>query len=211
MARTLPAPKQGNRTYYFPTLADFLWAILGLELTIVGTLYRVYIPDTLPQSMIWQWPPQVLWHWDPVYSFSLQVAAVLLTGLLGGPLAGIIAQTTFLGLGLWYYPLFFEGGGLSYLQHPAMGYLVGFIPGSALAGALAYRQRSSLNWLASSALAGLAVIHGCGLLGLVVHYGWNWSLVQGVITYALSPLLGQLIGILGISIVGLGLRRLFFT
>ncbi|WP_218080133.1 biotin transporter BioY [Anthocerotibacter panamensis] len=200
-----------RRRWPLPTLADLLWAALGLELTVAGTLVQLYLPDSLPQAVFWQWPPVIIWSWEPSYVFSLQVAAVLLTAVAGGPLAGFLAQVAYLALGLWKFPLFYEGGGLEYLHHPAIGYLFGFIPGAWLTGVLAFRQQSSLNWLASSCLAGLAAIHLSGVVGLISHYGWSWNLLEAVTQYSLLPLLGQFIGILGVSLVGFGLRRLFFT
>ncbi|WP_287128426.1 biotin transporter BioY [Candidatus Cyanaurora vandensis] len=202
-------PRRRNR-WSLPTLADLLWAVLGLELTVMGTLVTLVLPDRWPEQVIW-WPLVVNWPWQPGYSFSLQVAAVLITGMVGGPFAGLGAQVAYLVLGLWYFPVFFEGGGLGYLNHPTMGYLLGFLPGAWLTGALALRQRSTLIGLMTSGLWGLLMIHLCGLVGLALHYGWDWSLIDAALRCSALPLLGQLLSLLGVSLAALGVRRLFFT
>jgi biotin transport system substrate-specific component len=208
MSQTLPANRTRRRsTWPLPTLADLLWAALGLELTLAGTLVRLDLPNSVPQQL--NWP--LSWVWEPAYSFSLQVAAVLLTAVIGGPWAGLLAQIAYVGLGLWHYPVFYEGGGLDYLTHPSFGYLFGFLPGAWLAGSLAFNQRSSLNHLAKSCLMGLGCIHLCGLIGLVAHFKWGWALLEGIWMLAFLPLLGQLIGVLMVAVIGLGIRRVFFT
>jgi len=175
----------------------------------MGTLVTLALPDRLPQQILWQRPLVVDWVWQPGYSFSLQVAAVLFTALVGGPRAGFIAQVAYVAIGLWFYPVFFEGGGLDYLTHPSMGYLIGFIPGAWLTGTLAYRQRSNINWLVASGLLGLSVIHLCGIAGLIAHWGWQaWTMVW---LYSAQPLLGQALSLLLAALLGLGVRRLFFT
>lgn len=209
---TLPrSSSRRRRRWSLPTLADILWAILGLELTLIGTLVHLAIPNQLPQHLSWQWPLIMTWQWEAAYSFSLQVAAVLWTAAVGGPTAGILAQLAYVGLGLWKYPVFFGGGGTEYWHNPALGYLLGFIPAAWITGSLAFRQKSNLNWLASSCLAGLLIIHGFGIVGLAVHYGWSPQLVQALGLFSLLPLLGQLIGVLGASSCAWLVRRIFFT
>jgi len=175
----------------------------------VGTLVTLALPDRPPQQILWQWPLVVDWTWQPGYSFSLQVAAVLFTALVGGPTAGFLAELAYVVIGLWFFPVFFEGGGVDYLLHPSIGYLIGFIPAAWLTGTLAYRQRSNINWLVASGLLGLLVIHSCGIAGLIAHLGWEaWG---SIMVYSGQPLLGQALSLLLASLLALGVRRLFFT
>jgi len=171
---------------------------------LAGTLFRLYLPANLPYDL-------ASWDWQPGYSFSLQVPAVLLTAAVGGPVAGLLAQLIYVGLGLWGYPLFAEGGGMAYLQHPGIGYLLGFLPAAWVTGVLAFRRQSGLNRLATSTLMGLGIIHLCGLIGLIIHFGWGWPLLGAIQSFSLWPLLGHLIGVLLATFFAFGLRRLFFT
>jgi biotin transport system substrate-specific component len=117
-------------------LTDLLWAFVGLTLTIFGTFLEAFATS----------PP---WQWFQEGGFvaqslgvRFQVGAVLLTGCLGGPQAGAIAQVAYLGLGLAGLPIFENGGGFGYVQALSFGYLLGFVPGGWLCGWLAHLPRS---------------------------------------------------------------------
>lgn len=167
-----------------------IWAVVGLLLTIGGTLLEVAIAS-----------PGSLWGSGSLQVHSLgvtfQVGAVLLTACLGGRTAGALAQVSYVALGVlgvMGQAIFGQGGGLGYVQQPTFGYLLGFIPGAWLCGLLAFRFRPQVEMLAGSCLAGLAVIHTCGavyltlfgLLGLL-DLG-AFSLGQALIRYSLAAL-----------------------
>jgi biotin transport system substrate-specific component len=139
---------------------ELIWALIGLLLTIFSTFIEVFFVN----------PP---WHWldRGVFSQPLgvtyQVGAVLLAGCLGGKNAGALSQIAYVILGLTWLPIFAHGGGLGYFKEPSFGYILGFIPGAWLCGLIAFRTRVKLESLTFSALAGLLVIHLCGLVYLL--------------------------------------------
>ncbi|TVQ51374.1 MAG: hypothetical protein EA366_15570 [Spirulina sp. DLM2.Bin59] len=119
--------------------------------------------------------------------------------------------------------IFNQGGGLSYIQEPAFGYIFGFIPGGWLCGRLAFRWRPvQLETLAFSALVGLGVIHLCGILyqiGLqivqflsqqiqLLEMGAN--LLRGISHYSFVLLTGQLALVCAVSVLAFVLRRIMF-
>ncbi|MGA1623659.1 MAG: biotin transporter BioY, partial [Synechocystis sp.] len=174
-------------------LAELLLAIAGLLLTIFSTFVEASV--TNPP---WQW-------WDQgIYPTSLgttyQVGAVLLTACVAGANAGAIAQVGYLLLGLSWLPIFAFGGGWGYWQQPTFGYLLGFVPGAWCCGWLAYQARAKIERLALSALAGLGIIHGTGILYLVILAVFNLgnppiiTLAQipaAIMTFSLASLPGQ--------------------
>ncbi|WP_374191980.1 biotin transporter BioY [Chroococcus sp. FPU101] len=191
---------------------EFLWAFIGLILTIFSTFLEVFMT-----SLPWTWPVQ------GVRSYSLgvtyQIGAVLLTGCMGGPNAGLLSQIAYVLLGLAWVPVFAQGGGWNYLTEPSFGYLLGFIPGSWLCGWLAFRKRTNLESLAFSSLCGLVVIHLCGLVYLgglslfhpVVRQSIPLSsLPTAIFNYSVIPFPGQLIIICAVALMALILRRLMF-
>ncbi|WP_245927615.1 biotin transporter BioY [Aphanothece hegewaldii] len=191
---------------------EFLWAFIGLILTIFSTFLDAFITN-LP----WTWLNQ------GVRSYSLgvtyQIGAVLLTGCMGGQNAGLLSQTAYVLLGLTWLPVFAQGGGWGYLLEPSFGYLLGFIPGGWLCGFLAFRRRTNLESLAFSAICGLVVIHLCGLLYLVglslfiptVHQTIPISsLPMAIFNYSIIPFPGQLVIICAVALLSLILRRLLF-
>ncbi|AGY60160.1 biotin transporter BioY [Gloeobacter kilaueensis] len=209
---TLGLPLPRRRWLPLPTIVELIWAVVGLVLTVGGTLCHLQLPDRFPQMIdLAHWPPALVWHFEPGYPFSLQVAAVLLSGLIGGPVAAGLAQSAYLTLGFAGFPVFAGGGGIEYLAHPQSGYLLAFVPAAVLCGALAFRCRSSLNWLATSALAGLAVIHLGGIVGLLVHLPPGAQLGGALVQYSLLPLLGQAIGVLLVASGGWVIRRLLLS
>jgi biotin transport system substrate-specific component len=180
---------------------ELMWALIGLLLTIGGTF--------LEASMIS--PP---WHWDSqgISIFSLgvtyQIGAVLFVGCLGGKNAGVLSQIAYLILGLLWLPVFSNGGGLSYLNEPSIGYLFGFIPGAWVCGTLAFKKRLRLESLALSCLCGLLVIHLVGILYLSVsHHFSSEPLLPQIIKYSIEPLFGHLVVVCEVTVLAFILRN----
>ncbi len=186
-------------------LANWSGALAGLMLILVGGLIQAAVP----------WP-NGSGHWDlaplPV---TLQVPALLLTGLVCGPRSALLAAVGYLSLGLFQLPVFHGGGGSSYLLDPGFGYLAGFLPAGWLVGKLARQpgMNDPLN-LAGSALIGLVVIQLCGLINLVLgSLAGRWSLPFGqlALRYSLAPLPSLLLLCCAVAALAAGLRRLLFV
>lgn len=100
--------------------------------------------------------------------FTLQVLVVLLSGLTLGWRDGALSQVAYLALIAANLPVDARMVGAAALAGPTAGFLVGFVPGAAVAGWLAERggSRLAVRWLAG--LAGVAVIYlfGGGLFAL---------------------------------------------
>ncbi|HIK43374.1 MAG TPA: biotin transporter BioY [Leptolyngbyaceae cyanobacterium M65_K2018_010] len=193
---------------------ELLWALIGLVLTIVATWMEVFTIN----------PP---WNWGQVgvvvlsLGVSFQVGAVLLTGCVGGKNAAALSQIAYLVLGLalfrvFEFPVFTQGGGLSYVREPGFGYLLGFVPGGWLCGYLAFQEPPKLESLAFSSLWGLGVIHACGLVYLTLASLLGWlhtvsaSYWELVLSYSIFPLPGQLMVVCAVAVLSLGLRHLLF-
>ena len=115
---------------------------------------------------------------------SLQTLGVLLAGLILGPARAAAAVGLYLLVGLAGLPVFsgFRGG-LGVLALPSAGFLLGFLPGAAAAGALsrlAWRQgagqpparRAGLRTvllMAAAAVASFLVIHPLGIAGMMIN------------------------------------------
>jgi len=189
---------------------ELLWTIIGAILTIAGT----FIP-AFTINVPWAWREQGI----QICSLEVtwQIGAVLLTACLGGKRAGALSQIIYLALGLFYWPVFSQGGGLDYVLEPSFGYLVGFIPGAWYCGRLAFAQPRQLEWLALSGLAGLGIIHGMGVIYLVglhvvnqiVNHELNSS-VALIMTYSWEILPAQLVLVCAVSVLAYGLRAILF-
>ncbi|MBD2080535.1 biotin transporter BioY [Leptolyngbya sp. FACHB-17] len=200
-------PPARSRPRFRITITDLMWALIGLMLTIGGTLLRASIVG-LP------WASQSV----PLYflGVSYQIGAVLLVGCLGGKNAAIMSQIAYLTLGLAGLPVFSQGGGLQYVSAPSFGYLLGFVPGAWICGYLAFKTVPRLETLAFSALCGLFVIHLVGILYLLVGSVLRWvdlgtaSIWQAFLTYSVNLLPGQLAVTCAIAVLALVLRRIMF-
>jgi biotin transport system substrate-specific component len=206
--------------YFFSlTPLELMWITIGVIVTILGTLVQVAIPGLAGTD----------------YFFSLQLGGLLLSACLGGAKVGFFTPLLYLGLGLAGVQVFSQGGGLGYVQEPAFGYLVGFIPAGWICGSLAFRlmpvvepvstarsrrrsrapqwqlRPSNLKDLLSGSLCGLMVIHGIGITYLVLRVLWGHSFWDVVWLYSVYPLLGQLIVLMATCLVSLILRRLLLT
>jgi biotin transport system substrate-specific component len=186
---------------------ELLWALIGLILTIGGTFLEAFIT-----SPPWSWGNQGVQAQS--LGVTYQIGAVLLVGCMGGKTAGAIAQIAYLLLGLTWFNVFTEGGGVDYIHRASFGYLLGFIPGAWVCGLLAFRVPSRLESLAFSCICGLLTVHlvGVGYLVLGYHGGWlqtsNLTLWQAIATYSLSPLPGQLAIACAVTVLAFVLRHL---
>ncbi|NET60719.1 MAG: biotin transporter BioY [Symploca sp. SIO2E6] len=191
---------------------ELLWALIGLLLTIGGTLLEAFITN----------PP---WDWlgQGVNIISLgvscQIGAVLLAGCLGGKNAGALSQIAYVLLGLLSYnfPIFTEGGGLDYVKQPGFGYILGFIVGAWICGFLSFRVPLRVESLAFSCICGLLTIHLCGLSYLITFQSIlnsgtveDFSLVQTIMKYSIAPMPGQLVIVCAVTVLAFTLRQLMF-
>ncbi len=193
---------------------DFLWALIGLVLTIAATWLEAFVTNAP-----WDWRVTGIQTYSLGVSF--QVGAVLFTACVGGKNAAALAQIAYLALGLlmfqWFnLPIFTQGGGLGYVREASFGYLLGFIPAAWVCGLLAFQDRPKLERFALSSLCGLGVIHGCGLLYLAIASmgGWlkdvSFPAWDAMMAYSIAPLPGQVMMICAVSVLAFLLRQLLF-
>lgn len=188
---------------------DLLWALVGLILTIGGTFLQASITNAP-----WNWGNEGL-QAHPL-GITYQVGAVLLIGCLGGKNAGAMSQIAYLLLGLTWFNIFTQGGGMDYVHRPGFGYLLGFVPGAWICGWLAFRVPTRLESLAFSCLCGLLAIHLVGMSYLAIATSGNWlnqptlPLLQNIYIHSVLPLPGQLALVCVVTVLAFLLRHLLF-
>jgi biotin transport system substrate-specific component len=123
--------------------------------------------------------------------FTLQVLAVILSGLLLGPRYGALAQAIYVLVGAIGVPVFagFRGG-LGIVLGPTGGYLISYPAAAAIAGFAAYAAASAVRRRALWAsflwgCVGLAVIYAVGAtwLAAVTDLPFAAALAQGVLPF----------------------------
>jgi biotin transport system substrate-specific component len=182
------------------TLATWSGAIAGLLLIVVGGM----VPAAIPFHDSGGWILRPL-------GITLQVPALLLTALICGPRSAMLAAVAYLSVGLFQLPVFYEGGGISYVLDPGFGYLAGFVPAAWVSGRLA-RQPGMGDPLplAAAAAAGLVVMQLTGLVNLLLGGlagRWGGALLPLVVSYTLA-LAPQLLLCCAIGVLAWILRRL---
>lgn len=192
---------------------EILWALIGLLLTIFGTFIEVFIADPI-STPPWEWTEKAIsWH---SLGITYQIGAVLVTGCLGGKNAGAISQIAYIILGLYFFPVFAQGGELDYLRQPSFGYILGFIPGAWLCGWLAFRQKPKVEYLVLSSVVGLLIIHLVGIVYLIGLALLNFLkngieplpyLRDGIMMYSLYHFPAQLILVCLVTVIAYLIRR----
>lgn len=103
----------------------------------------------------------------PVVPFTLQTLFVMLAGMILGKKMGAASCAVYMLLGLFGVPIFTSGGGLSYVTQPTFGYLIGFIVGAYVIGAITYGgEKITYKRLILAAFVGLAIIYAFGVVYL---------------------------------------------
>lgn len=137
--------------------------VLFAALTAVGAKLAVPLPGT-------------------AVPFTLQVFAVLLSGIALGPRLGASSQLLYLGAGIAGLPVFVAGGGLAYLLGPTGGYLLAFPVAAAIAGRAAGRSGRVVP-MVTGAVLGVAFIHLSGLSWLALLGDGAVALRVGVLSF----------------------------
>lgn len=108
---------------------------------------------------------------------TAQTLGVMLAGIVLGPRHGALAVLLFLFVVALGAPLLAGGrGGLGVFFAPSTGFLLGWVPGAFVTGAVMRRLAKAPVFpaaLAASVGGGIAVVYACGILGLMIvaHMG----------------------------------------
>lgn len=105
---------------------------------------------------------------DFIYSFWIipQIPVLMFTCSVLGRKLSITCTCLYIILGLFAFPFFALGGGLSYIGEYSFGYILAFILGVWIAGSFLNRKYSFLNMILASIL-GVLAIHICGILFMI--------------------------------------------
>lgn len=104
----------------------------------------------------------------PVVPFTLQLLFTMMAGLLLGEKLGTISVCVYIAMGLFGFPVFTEGGGLTYVLKPTFGYIIGFAVACYVTGIIANQNpHPSYKRLFAANFIGLGVVY---LFGMVYYY-----------------------------------------
>lgn len=113
---------------------------------------------------------------------TLQTLGVMLAGCVLGPKRGLQAVLLFLAAVALGLPLLSGGrGGIGVFFAPSSGYLVGWPLGTYVTGCVMSAlptttpRRAAVSAFAAAAIGGLAVVHLCGVIGLVHMASLTWK------------------------------------
>ena len=123
--------------------------------------------------------------------FTLQVLAVILSGLLLGPRHGALSQVVYVLVGAVGVPVFAQfSGGLGVVLGPTGGYILSYPLAAAIAGLAAHAAANATRRRALWAsfvwgCAGLAIIYALGAtwLAVITRLPFAAALVQGVLPF----------------------------
>jgi len=137
----------------------------------------------------------------PPVPITLQTLFVGLAGALLGARLGALSQVVYLLIGIIGLPVFNGGkAGLGVLLGPTGGYLIGFVAGAWVIGALVNLKRNPcFAWTVAALAAGTVVIYllGVAQLSLVAKLSLNKAIAVGVLPF----LIGDLVKILAAALV----------
>lgn len=129
---------------------------------------------------------------------SLQTLAVVLAGMMLGPVWGPVAMLLYIGGGAAGLPLFADGAsGVAVLRGPTAGYLIGFVVGAGVAGWSGRRAwispLASVVWMSGMALVAHGVILLAGWIRLVPLTGAATAFETGVGPFLLGGIVKSLL------------------
>ena len=134
----------------------------------------------------------------PIIPLTLQVLFVMLAGILTGGKWGVFSVLAYIAMGLAGLPVFTQGGGIAYVLKPTFGFMIGFIPGAYLAGAITHKSSSpGFRRIFMACLASVAVIYFFGTVYLYLmnrfYYGNTIAFWPMILACDIQPLPGDII------------------
>jgi biotin transport system substrate-specific component len=145
----------------------------------------------------------------PPVPITLQTLFVGLAGALLGARLGALSQVIYLLIGIIGLPVFNGGkAGLGVLLGPTGGYLIGFVAGAWVIGALVNLKKSpGFAWTVAALVAGTLVVYllGVAQLCVVAKLSLNKAIAVGVLPF----LIGDLVKILATAFVVQKIRPRF--
>lgn len=101
----------------------------------------------------------------PVVPFTLQFLFTMLAGILLGGKLGATSVCIYIAMGLLGFPIFAEGGGLSYIFKPSFGYIIGFAVASYVTGVMANKvPNPGYKRLLIANFTGLGIVYAFGMI-----------------------------------------------
>ncbi|MEQ8585077.1 MAG: biotin transporter BioY [Thalassobaculaceae bacterium] len=144
---------------------------------------------------------------------TMQTFVIMVLGMALGPRLGAVTVMLYLGQGALGLPVFAgtpeKGLGLAYMAGPTGGYLLGFVAGAWLCGALAERGWDR-SWLKSVAAAGLGhtAVFLFGFAWLALLVGAEKAFAVGVAPFWAATLLKTALAIAVLPPAWAAMRRL---
>ncbi|MGI6423874.1 MAG: biotin transporter BioY [Tepidanaerobacteraceae bacterium] len=152
----------------------------------------------------------------PIVPLTLQYLFCAYSGILLGSKLGLYSQLLYLVIGLMGFPVFTQGGGLTYIFQPTFGYIVGFSLCAYVIGKLTEElKKVSVASLLVPILAGMTVVYICGLVHLYLimnfYLGKSMSIkaviISGLFPFVFTDLVYSLLIAITASAVIPSLRR----
>ena len=122
---------------------------------------------------------------------TMQTFVVLFLGIALGPKIGLATVSLYLLEGIFGFPVFAnspeKGIGLIYFTGPTMGYLIGFLVATFLAGLFTFKENLFLNFC--KIILSVSSIYILGVLWLGMLIGWDKPILKlGAYPFLLAEL-----------------------
>lgn len=187
-------------------------AALFLSLLILATFIQFRLPFIgfwLPQLPDTRLMIELPWLYAGTYSGNLQIPMVFLMMLvLEGALTSLTLMV-YLLLGLTAVPIFFYGGGWSYLHQPTFGYLAALLPSAWLWMFTLRRhprRQIPLSRYLWTSLMSLGLIHLFGGLWAAIYY--QLIPLEFLLSFVLPQMTWQIPSVLFVVLVVVQIRSL---
>jgi len=98
-----------------------------------------------------------------------QIPIILILTILYSDEILIKSHTIFLALGLFYFPLFYDGGSLGYILTPNFGFLLGIYPMIIYINKLKSKNKITISNFILYGIISLLILHLIGIIYLIIQ------------------------------------------
>ena len=143
-----------------------------------------------------------------------QIPTVLILTILFSDDILLKAHTIYLTLGLFFLPLFYDGGSLGYILTPNFGYLLGIYPLIKIVNKLNKEEILSIKQFFSISILALVLMHLIGILFFSIQlilFNKIELITYNIGKYTLSKIIFEILLLFPISILLLNIKKMKFS
>ena len=132
----------------------FVEILISVQSIFISTMIPVFISIPLTNNLKYSYE----------FPITLQIPIIILLTLIFKSRVSFVSLTIYILLGLFFIPVFHQGGSLGYLLAPNFGYLIGYYPLIKIIDNLNKKNKIYINEFLKTSIVAIVYMHITGII-----------------------------------------------